>query len=157
MRSLAAELGVTDCVHFTGRVSDEQLRSYLSAADVCVDPDPLNEFSNASTMNKIVEYMSLGKPIIAFDLLEHRRSALEAALYIEPNDVAQFARGVHELLGDIPKRERMSKFAKERFQHTLSWEMSEENLLRAYSELLDAINFVPATVPASKMSCIDPP
>src|SRR5947207_6763280 len=46
MRSLAAELGVTDCVHFTGRISDEQLRSYLSAAYVCIDPDPLNEFSN---------------------------------------------------------------------------------------------------------------
>jgi len=157
MRSLAAELGVTDCVRFTGRVSDEQLRSYLSAADVCVDPDPLNEFSNASTMNKIVEYMSLGKPIIAFDLLEHRRSALEAALYIEPNDVAKFASGVRELLEDIPKRARMSKFAKERFQHTLAWEISEENLLRTYSELLDANNFVPATVPASKMNCIDSP
>jgi len=142
MQRLAAELELTDCVRFTGRISDEQLCSYLSTADVCVDPDPLNEFTNVSTMNKIIEYMSLGKPIIAFDLLEHRRSALEAAHYIEPNDVTKFATGIRELLEDEQRRERMSKFAKDRFQHILAWEVSEENLVRAYNELLNSGNLL---------------
>ena len=137
MQRLAAELELTDCVRFTGRIPDEQLCSYLSTTDVCVDPDPLNEFTNVSTMNKIIEYMSLGKPIIAFDLLEHRRSALEAAHYIEPNDVTKFATGIRELLEDEQRRECMSKFAKDRFQHALAWEVSEENLVRAYNELLN--------------------
>jgi len=137
MRRLAAELGLTDCVRFTGRVSDEQLLSYLSTTDLCVDPDPWTEFTNVSTMNKMIEYMSLGKPIIAFDLLEHRRSALEAAHYIEPNDVTKFATGIRELLKDEQRRERMSKFAKDRFQRALAWEVSEENLVRAYHQLLN--------------------
>lgn len=141
MRRLAAELGVSDCVRFTGRVSDEQLCSYLATADVCVDPDPWTEFTNVCTMNKIVEYMSVGKPIIAFDLLEHRRSAQEAACYIEPNDVTKFATGIRQLLEDEPRRERMSKFAKDRFQRALAWEVSEENLVRGYDELLNPKNF----------------
>ena len=136
MQRLAAQLGVTDCVHFTGHVSDELLRSYLSTADVCVDPDPLTEFNNLSTMNKIIEYMSLGKPIVAFDLLEHRRSALEAAYYIEPNNITKFATAIRKLLEDGQQRERMSKFAKDRFQQALAWEISEQNLIRVYNELL---------------------
>jgi glycosyltransferase involved in cell wall biosynthesis len=141
MRRLGAGLGVSDCVRFTGRVSDELLCSYLRTADVCVDPDPWTEFTNVCTMNKIIEYMSVGKPIIAFDLLEHRRSAQEAAYYIEPNDVTKFAMGIRELLEDEPRRERMSKFAKHRFQHALAWEVSEESLLRAYNKLLEENNF----------------
>jgi glycosyltransferase involved in cell wall biosynthesis len=137
MQRLASELGVSDCVHFTGRVSDEELCSYLSTSEVCVDPDPWTEFTNFSTMNKIVEYMSFGKPIIAFDLLEHRRSALEAAHYIKPNDVREFGIGIRELLEDERRRVRMSIFAEHRFQHELAWEMSEDKLLRAYDELLD--------------------
>ncbi len=137
MRRVAAKLGVGECVCFTGRISDEQLCSYLCTADVCVDPDPWTEFTNVSTMNKIIEYMSLGRPIVAFDLLEHRRSALEAAHYVEPNDVRKFATSIRVLLEDEQRRECMSKFATDRFQHALAWEVSEDHLVRAYSEMLN--------------------
>lgn len=141
MRELSAELSITDSVYFTGRVSDEWLRSYLATADLCVDPDPWTEFTNLSTMNKVVEYMSWGRPTIAFDLLEHRRSALGAARYVEPNNVAKFAMAMRELLEDKTAMARMSKFATERFQKELAWEVSEETLLLAYSELLREFNF----------------
>lgn len=137
MQRLAADLGVQDFVRFSGRVSDEQLCSYLASSDLCVDPSPWSEFSNASTMNKIVEYMALGKPIIAFDLLEHRRSALEAARYISPNDTHQFAIGIRELLLDDARRHEMSTFARARFESMLAWELSEERLLAAYGNLTD--------------------
>lgn len=136
MRALATELEITDCVRFTGRVCDEQLRTYIRTADLCIDPDPWNEFTSVSSMNKIVEYMSFGKPIVAFDLLEHRRTALEGAHYVEPNDVSKFAAAIRELLEDAPRRERMSRLSQERFRHALAWEISEQNLIRAYTELL---------------------
>ena len=141
MRELSTELAITDSVYFTGRVSDERLRSYLATADLCVDPDPWTEFTNLSTMNKIVEYMSLGRPTIAFDLLEHRRSALGAARYVEPNNVAKFAMAMRELLEDKTSQARMSKLATERFQQELAWEVSEEELLHAYGELLREVDF----------------
>ena len=70
MQRLCRELNLESSVVFTGRISDQHLGSYLATADICVDPDPWTEFTNVSTMNKIIEYMSLGKPIVAFDLLE---------------------------------------------------------------------------------------
>jgi glycosyltransferase involved in cell wall biosynthesis len=92
MKSMAEQLGLGPVVYFTGRIPDEQLWAYLSTADVCVDPDPSTDWSNLSTMNKIIEYMAFGCPIVAFDLVEHRRSAESAAIYVAPNDDAALAR-----------------------------------------------------------------
>ena len=81
LKALVAELGLGEHVWFTGRISDEDLMRYLSAADICVDPDPFNPFNDRSTMIKMSEYMAVGKPIVAFDLREHRRTAADAARF----------------------------------------------------------------------------
>jgi Glycosyltransferase len=135
MQHLAADLTITDAVEFLGCLSDEQLFLYLSNADLCVDPAPCNSFNDCSTMNKIVEYMSFGKPIVAFDLIEHRRSALDAAHYVRPNDVNNFAEGIHDLLENETRRQEMADFGKKRFQEALAWELTEATLVRAYQEL----------------------
>src|SRR5205814_9599081 len=75
MKSLAAELGVAEFVTFTGRVPERELLAMLNTADVCVNPDVANEMNDKSTMNKVMEYMALGKPIVQFDLTEGRFSA----------------------------------------------------------------------------------
>ncbi len=136
MVKLASELGLSEIVEFTGRIPDEDLRSYLSTADVCVDPDPLTSWSNLSTMNKIIEYMAFGRPIVAFDLLENRRTATSAALYVEPNDVIKFASAVRDLLDDPRQRESMGRFGETRFTDVLSWEHSAEKLIDLYRSLL---------------------
>jgi len=84
VRQLARELAVEDCVEFTGRIPDAALWEIVSTADVCVNPDRANEMNDKSTMNKILEYMALGKPIVQFDLTEGRFSAGEASLYARP-------------------------------------------------------------------------
>ena len=91
-------------------------------------------------MNKIIEYMSFGKSIVAFDLLEHRRSALESAHYVECNDIKKFAVSMRELLEDNAQRQRMGAFARNRFQHVLAWELAEETLIRAYQRLFNAVD-----------------
>ena len=70
-----------DYVTFTGRVPDDELLAMLNTADVCVNPDVANDMNDKSTMNKIMEYMALGKPIVQFDLTEGRVSAQDASLY----------------------------------------------------------------------------
>jgi len=136
MKAMAEQMGLGPVAHFTGRIPDEELWTYLSTADVCVDPDPLTEWSNMSTMNKIIEYMAFGRPIVAFDLLENRRSAESAALYVKGNDDAALARAVRELLLDPERRRAMSQFARARFREKLAWENSERNLVAMYRELL---------------------
>ena len=99
IRAYAGEQGVGDVCTFTGRVSDEDLCRILSSADVAVDPDPKTDWSDQSTMNKIMEYMFFGLPIVCYDLTEHRVSAQDAALYVEANSERALAEGIGGLLG----------------------------------------------------------
>ncbi|HKZ73532.1 MAG TPA: glycosyltransferase family 4 protein, partial [Steroidobacteraceae bacterium] len=138
MRTLARELKVADHVTFTGRVSDEQLLAMLNTADVCVNPDVANEMNDKSTMNKIMEYMALGKPIVQFDLTEGRVSAQDASLYARRNDPADLARLLVELLDDEPRRRRMGEIGRRRVMDSLSWEHEAPKLLAAYHALFDA-------------------
>jgi glycosyltransferase involved in cell wall biosynthesis len=133
MVALSAELGLADQVAFTGRISDEDLVRYLSAADVCLAPDPLNPLNDVSTMNKIMEYMAMSRPVVSFDLREARVSAGEAAVYASPNDEQEFAKLISRLLDDPEERARMGKLGRERVSGPLAWENSQKALLAAYA------------------------
>ncbi|MDX6630997.1 MAG: hypothetical protein QOH00_3243 [Gaiellales bacterium] len=134
--ALAHELGLDDRVEFTGRISDEDLARYLSTADVCLAPDPKNALNDVSTMNKIVEYMAMSRPLVSFDLAEARVSAGDAALYATPNDEREFARLIVELLDDPDRRARMGALGRKRVEQELSWEHSRRHLLEAYEAVL---------------------
>ena len=84
-------------------------------------------------MNKIVEYMALGRPIVSYDLREARVSAGEAALYAKANDVEAFARCIAELLDTRERREQMGRLGRRRVEGEISWSRSEEQLLAAYA------------------------
>jgi glycosyltransferase involved in cell wall biosynthesis len=139
MVALAGELGLADQVEFTGRVSDEELLRYLSAADVCLSPDPLNPLNDVSTMNKVMEYMAMGRPMVSFELKEARVSAGEAALYAPANDESQFAKLVAKLLDDPQERQRMGEIGQARVSGPLSWEQSRRHLLAAYDAAVGSI------------------
>ena len=135
MRELAQRLGVADYVTFTGRVPDDILLEMLSTADVCVNPDVANAMNDMSTMNKIMEYMALGKPIVQFDLTEGRVSAQEASLYAKRNDLEDLAINILNLLADEQMRARMGRFGHDRVAHVLSWDYEAPRLLAAYEAL----------------------
>ena len=133
MVALSKELGLDDVVEFTGRIPDEDLVRYLSTADVCLSPDPYNPLNDVSTMNKVMEYMAMSRPMVSFELREARVSAGEAALYAPANDELEFARLTSRLLDDPSERERMGKLGKERVEGPLAWGNSQKALLAAYA------------------------
>ena len=135
MKALARELGVDDYVTFTGRVPDAELLAMLNTADVCVNPDIANEMNDRSTMNKIMEYMALGKPIVQFDLTEGRYSAQEASVYAAKNDPIDFGNKIVELLGDPARRARMGEHGRRRIEDRLEWRHEAPRLLAAYRRL----------------------
>jgi glycosyltransferase involved in cell wall biosynthesis len=139
LREYASGLGLGACVIFTGRVGDDELIAYLSTADVCVNPDVANEMNDKSTMNKIMEYMALGKPIVQFDLVEGRRSALDASLYAARNDARDFAEKILELLDNPEKAKAMGEFGQNRVRTALAWEYSERVLLQAYRTVFSGL------------------
>jgi glycosyltransferase involved in cell wall biosynthesis len=135
MKSLAADLGVAEFVTFTGRVPDRELLAMLNTADVCVNPDVANEMNDKSTMNKVMEYMALGKPIVQFDLTEGRFSAQRASLYARKNDAEDFAKKIVELLDDPAQRAAMGAFGRRRVEEQLEWRHEAPRLLAAYDAL----------------------
>jgi glycosyltransferase involved in cell wall biosynthesis len=137
MKALAAELGVADYVTFTGRVPDQQMLEMLNTADVCVNPDVANEMNDKSTMNKIMEYMALAKPIVQFDLTEGRFSAQDASLYAAKNDPKDMAEKIMQLLDDPGLREKMGVYGRSRVLNELEWKYEEPKLLRAYATVFE--------------------
>ena len=135
LKRLAVELDVADHVTFTGRVPDDQLLEMLNTADVCVNSDEYNEMNDKSTMNKIMEYMALGKPIVQFDLTEGRFSAQEASVYAKPNDAVDLAENIVALLDDPERRARMGAFGRRRVENELAWSYEVPKLLAAYDAL----------------------
>ncbi|MEU5431869.1 glycosyltransferase family 4 protein [Streptomyces sp. NPDC020719] len=133
MVELSRRLGLDEQVQFTGRIPDADLVRYLSTADVCLSPDPRNPLNDVSTMNKVLEYMAMGRPIVSFDLREARVSAGDAAVYAPANDEAEFAGLIALLLDDPEKRARMGKIGQERISGELSWRNSQASLLAAYA------------------------
>jgi glycosyltransferase involved in cell wall biosynthesis len=135
MKQLASEMGIADYVTFTGRVPDQALLEMLNTSDVCANPDVANEMNDKSTMNKIMEYMALGKPIVQFDLAEGRFSAQDASLYAAKNDALDMARKIVELLDDPERRARMGEFGRNRVINQLEWQFEVPKLLAAYDVL----------------------
>ncbi|MEP5105823.1 MAG: glycosyltransferase family 4 protein, partial [Ekhidna sp.] len=134
--ALTKELGLDDFIEFTGRVSDQDLLRYLSTCDICVNPDPVNSLNDKSTMNKILEYMALAKPIVQFDVLEGRRSALEASWYAEPNDLNDFAEKIIKLCdSDDSVKKTMGDFGLQRMTKELEWKYQSKKLIEAYSSI----------------------
>jgi glycosyltransferase involved in cell wall biosynthesis len=135
LKARAVELHVADYVTFTGRISDEELLKVLNTADVCVNPDQCNVMNDKSTMNKIMEYMALAKPIVQFDLTEGRFTAQEASLYARCNDSADFADKILELLADKERRTRLGEIGRKRVLEHLAWPHEAPKLLKAYETL----------------------
>jgi glycosyltransferase involved in cell wall biosynthesis len=135
MRRLASELGLDDYVTFTGRVPDREMLAMLNTADVCVNPDVANEMNDISTMNKVMEYMALGKPMVQFDLAEGRFSAQDASLYARRNNALDFAEKLLHLLERPEERKRMGEFGRKRVLEDLEWRHEVPKLLAAYEAL----------------------
>jgi glycosyltransferase involved in cell wall biosynthesis len=136
LKALTTKLGLDEHVRFLGWLSHSRTLECLSAADICVDPDPSNHYNDRSTMIKIGEYMALGKPIVAFDLVENRFTAQEAALFVSGNDEMQFARGIAQLMDDPLRRQAMGQFGRQRVEKELAWSYSVPRLLSVYGSLL---------------------
>lgn len=136
LRTLAHELKLDEYVHFTGWVERDEINRYLATADVGLSPDPYNALNDVCTMIKTMEYMAMGKPVVAFDLTETRFTAQEAALYATPNLVEDFANKIATLLDDEPLRMSMGALGRKRVEDELCWERSKERLVRAYRRAL---------------------
>lgn len=135
LRAQAEQLGLAQYVWFTGYIPDADVIRYLSTIDIALDPDPSNSFNDRCTMIKMMEYMALKKPIVAFDLPEHRVTAGESALYAQPNDELDFAKQIMTLMDNPERRKKMGESGRCRVENELAWPHQEKHLLNAYAAI----------------------
>jgi glycosyltransferase involved in cell wall biosynthesis len=132
---LRDRLRLSGHVEFTGRAPDELVKKVMSTADIGLSPDPKNPLNDVSTMNKTMEYMSFGLPVVAFDLHETRVSAGSAAVYVTPNDVREYAKTIVDLADDHATREQLAKDGRARVEDELAWEHQRRAYLGVYARL----------------------
>ena len=133
--NLSKEMKIGDYVQFTGYIPYSDFYEILATSDVCVNPEHRNEFTDKSTMLKIMDYMSFGKPIVLFETTEGRVTAGDSAVYVKTNDNILFAEAITELLYDNNRKTKMGEIGKERINEILNWDIRKMNLKKAYEYL----------------------
>jgi glycosyltransferase involved in cell wall biosynthesis len=123
-------------VTFHGRVSDSNLIEILGATSVCINPDRFNLLNNLSTMNKVVEYMALGKAIVQFDLAEGKRSAEQSSLYAKVDSPDDLAEKIHTLILNPALAKSLGELGRRRFEDSLSWDISESKYIQVFDSLI---------------------
>ncbi len=136
IKEMTENMGLHDYINYYGRVDDETMINILNTADVCVNPDKPTEMNNLSTMNKIMEYMALKKPIVQYDLKEGRVSAQKASLYAKNTSPEDFADKMMWLLDNPEARNEMGEFGYKRVINYLSWDFESKKLVAFYNKIL---------------------
>jgi glycosyltransferase involved in cell wall biosynthesis len=131
LTKLVAERGLGEVVEFAGWLENAEVDELLRDATVAIQPDLPTRMNHLSTMAKTVEYLGRGVPVVAADLVETRRSAADAAVYVPTGAPQEFAEAIDALLDDPVRREQMRQAGLARFAGMLAW----EHQARAYSAL----------------------
>ena len=114
VKELAATLGITERVTFTGLIAPAMVPEQLAKATMLVLPNPASAISTHFTSPlKLFEYMAAGRPIIASDLPAIREVLRdgENALLVEPGSADAIARAMRTLMTDAPLAGRLARNA----------------------------------------------
>lgn len=135
LKKQSAELLLDEFTEFTGRVGPAEIRRYLATAAVGLSPDPLSPLNDVSTMNKTMEYLAFGLPVVAYRLTETVVSAGQCAVYVEPGDEAGFADALVALLDDPARRAALGAEGRERAVRDLDWRPQARAYVSVFDEM----------------------
>lgn len=133
LRQVTVELEIEDVVRFTGWLTEASCFTYIATADLGLDTNLQPEV----TPVKAMEYMAYAVPLVAFDVLETRLLAGEAAGYVKVGDADEMAREIARLLDSPDQRRRMGDIGRDRIEQEFAWDRQEERYLEIYEQFLD--------------------
>jgi glycosyltransferase involved in cell wall biosynthesis len=132
---LREKFGLTDAVAMTGRLPWVDVIASLRSTDICVQPDPPGLLNNHSTMNKLMEYMSLGRAVVSYDLAETRVSGGDAVFYVQGSGAEDLASAVMALADNPDRMRQLQRAGQERVRDVLSWDHQSPRLVEVYEKL----------------------
>jgi len=132
---MARELDLAGHTTFTGKIPYHQARDYLSVGDVAVAP----KLSATEGSGKILNYMAMGLPTVAFDTPVSREYLGDDGIYAIRGDPVSLAESLLNSLSQPAadrrlQGERLRRIALERF----GWQRSAETILHAYETVCRA-------------------
>jgi len=131
-RALAARLGIGEQVTFTGRIHYVEAHRYLRLGDVAVAP----KLSATEGSGKLVNYMAMGLPTVAFDTQVSREYLGAWGVYARTGDYVSLAEAIGSMLEDRARAATLGKKLRERAVREYSWPVLLQNLGDIYSGLL---------------------
>jgi len=133
----AGRLGLNDRVRFHGYGRAAEFVPVLAACAICVSPDPPTPFNDVSTMVKVVDYLAMGRGVVAFDLRETRSVAGDAAVVAWPPTADGLAGAILGVLRDPERSRRLGEAGSARVGSVgLDWSRSASALVDGYARLL---------------------
>jgi glycosyltransferase involved in cell wall biosynthesis len=127
---LAHRLGVEDRVTLTGKIPYEQAAHYLSVGDVAVAP----KLSATEGSGKILNYMAMGLPTVAFDTPVQREYLGDLGVYAPPGDLDALTAGIRTLLDDVARRVELGAALRRRAKDHYSWERAGRRIISIYDQ-----------------------
>jgi glycosyltransferase involved in cell wall biosynthesis len=134
LRDEVMRRGLTRNVILTGWVDHSLAPDYLLAADLAIYPYRDTLINRAKCSAKVIEYMSMGLPIVAsrvgqnVEYIEHGVSGLLA----EPGDAGSFAEMMLGVLADPQRAKVMGEAARRRVWARFDWDRLAETIEQAY-------------------------
>jgi len=131
-QTIAALRGVAGSVTFTGRIPFADAPFYLAACDIAVAP----KMSTSEGSGKLLNYMAMAQPIVAYDTAVNREYLADLGVYATPGDVGSFTNAIADLVHDPARRAELGEQLRRRVMEQFSWDAAAERILKLY-EFLD--------------------
>lgn len=130
-QSLARRKGAADTITFTGKVMYQNAPAYLSLGDIAVAP----KMSSSEGSGKLLNYMALGQPVVAYDSAVHREYLADLGVYAPSGDVAAFTEAIAALLHQPERRLMLGQQLRQRALEVYSWQKAGEHIVSLYKQL----------------------
>ncbi|MDX1616353.1 MAG: glycosyltransferase family 4 protein [Candidatus Promineifilaceae bacterium] len=136
-QAMARRLDVADRITFTGKVPYERAPLYLSLGDVAVSV----KMSETEGSGKVLNYMALAQPVVAYDTRVHREYLAEWGTYVPVADVPGLATSIAELIDDPERRQDLGVALRHRAKNHYSWTRAGDRIQTVYKALLGGGDF----------------
>ncbi len=131
-QAMAHDLEVASHVTFTGRVDYyRDAPGFLSIGDVAVSP----KMSMTEGSGKVLNYMALAQPVVAYDTRVHREYLGEWGVYVPVGDIDGLAQAILALCADPARRQVVGQALQQRAREKFSWSAASQTILRVYQGL----------------------
>jgi glycosyltransferase involved in cell wall biosynthesis len=138
--ALTAELGLNDRVKFFNPMPIKQIAEVMAQADLGVVPKRADSFGNEAYSTKIMEFMSLGVPmVISSTKIDRYYFNDQVVRFFESGNVDQLAAAMQDVLSNADLRNGMVKQALDYVSRN-NWESKKGEYLLLVDRLCGARN-----------------